>query len=153
MGARRNSTEIQQSGHAPRSGPKVKNGRSSAKDGASERLRCKTIQKEVSQILQRLSVSVARTFLLPFSSCIGKTGQEKAGKMLVSSRKAKVSGRSGSCEKDFVSKKSSGCAYPNLCNNQGQRAGNMDTGEYCSGFGGRVHKFITGKTSVIGDPL
>jgi len=33
MGAWRNSTETQQSGHAPRSGPEVKNGRSSAEDG------------------------------------------------------------------------------------------------------------------------
>jgi len=32
----------------PRSGPEVKNGRSSAKDDALERLRCGTIQKEVS---------------------------------------------------------------------------------------------------------
>jgi len=39
----RNSTEAQQLGHAPRSGPEVKNGRSNAK-----RLRCGTIQKEVS---------------------------------------------------------------------------------------------------------
>jgi len=36
----------QQSDHAPRSGPEVKNG--SAKDGAPERLRCETIQEEVS---------------------------------------------------------------------------------------------------------
>jgi len=35
------------SGHAPRSGPEVKNG-SSAKDGGPEKLRCKTIQEEVS---------------------------------------------------------------------------------------------------------
>jgi len=54
MGAWRNSTETQQLGHAPRSGSEVKNGRlSSAKDGAPERLRCGTIQEEVSQILQR----------------------------------------------------------------------------------------------------
>jgi len=33
MGAQRNSTETQQSGHAQRSGSEVKNGRSSAKDG------------------------------------------------------------------------------------------------------------------------
>jgi len=51
MGALRNSTDTQQSGHAPRSGPQGKNGRSSAKDGALERLRCATIQEEVSQIL------------------------------------------------------------------------------------------------------
>jgi len=37
IGVRRNSAETQQSGHAPRSGPEVKNGRSSAKDGALER--------------------------------------------------------------------------------------------------------------------
>jgi len=37
-----------ESGHTPRSGPEVKIGRSSAKDGAPERLRCETIQKEES---------------------------------------------------------------------------------------------------------
>jgi len=36
MGAWRNSTETQQSGHAPRSGPEVKSGRSGAEDGASD---------------------------------------------------------------------------------------------------------------------
>jgi len=51
MGAWSNSTETQQSGHAPRSGPKVKNV-SSAKDGAPERLGCGTV-KEVSQILHQ----------------------------------------------------------------------------------------------------
>jgi len=40
MGVWRNSTETQQLGHAPRSGPVVKNGRSSAKNGVLERLRC-----------------------------------------------------------------------------------------------------------------
>jgi len=35
-----------QSGHAPRSGPEAKNGNSSAKDSAPERLRCGKIQKE-----------------------------------------------------------------------------------------------------------
>jgi len=43
-----NSTETQQSGHAPRSGAEVKNERNSAKSGVPERLRCGTIQKEVS---------------------------------------------------------------------------------------------------------
>jgi len=57
--ARRNSTETQQSGHAIRSGPEIKN-RSSAKDGTPERLRCRTIQKEVSQIMQRVSAGAAR---------------------------------------------------------------------------------------------
>jgi len=40
MGAWRNSTETQQSGHAPRSGPEVKSGRSGAEDGAPEKLGC-----------------------------------------------------------------------------------------------------------------
>jgi len=35
--------------HAARSGPEVKNGRSSAKDDVPERLRCRTIQEEVSR--------------------------------------------------------------------------------------------------------
>jgi len=60
MGAWRNSTETQQSGHAPRPGPEVKNGRNSAKDGAPERLRCGTIQEEVSSAptSRRLNVVV-----------------------------------------------------------------------------------------------
>jgi len=59
MGAWRNSMETQQSGHAPRSGPENKNGRSSAKDGAPERLGCGTVKENVSQILQRMSAGVA----------------------------------------------------------------------------------------------
>jgi len=38
----------QQSGHAPRSGPEVKNGRSGAEDGAPEMLRCGEVKEEVS---------------------------------------------------------------------------------------------------------
>jgi len=41
------STETQQSGHAPRSGPEVKNGRSGAEDGAPERLGCGTVKEEM----------------------------------------------------------------------------------------------------------
>jgi len=52
-GAWRNSTETKQSGHAQRSGPEVKNGRS-AKDRELERLGCGTFQ-EVSYILQMVS--------------------------------------------------------------------------------------------------
>jgi len=59
MGAWRNSTETQQLGHAPRFGPKFKNGRSSAKDGAPERLRCETVKEEASYILQRVSAGAA----------------------------------------------------------------------------------------------
>jgi len=47
-GERRDSTDTQKSGHATNSGPEVKNRRSSAKDGALKRLRCGTIQKELS---------------------------------------------------------------------------------------------------------
>jgi len=65
MGAWMYSTETQQSGHAPRSGPVVKNERSNDKDGAPERLRCGTIQEEASQILQRVSAGAARRILLP----------------------------------------------------------------------------------------
>jgi len=55
MGACRNSTETNElSGHAPRSGPEVKNG-STTKNGAPERLGCGTIHVKVSQILQRVS--------------------------------------------------------------------------------------------------
>jgi len=39
--------ESEQSGHTPRSGTEVKNGRSSANDGAPERLSCGKIQEEV----------------------------------------------------------------------------------------------------------
>jgi len=46
MGAWRNSTVTQQSGHAPRFGQEVKYGISRAKDGVPERLRCGTIQEE-----------------------------------------------------------------------------------------------------------
>jgi len=59
MRAWKNSTETQRSGLAPRSGPKIKNGRSRAKDGAPETLGYGTIQEEVSQILQRVSVGAA----------------------------------------------------------------------------------------------
>jgi len=58
MGAWRNSTETQQSGHAPKSGPEVKNGES-AKDSAPERFRCGTVKEEVSHILQRVSAGAA----------------------------------------------------------------------------------------------
>jgi len=43
----RNSTETQQSGHAPRSGPEVKNRRIGAEDGAPERFGCGTVKEEV----------------------------------------------------------------------------------------------------------
>jgi len=55
----RNFTETQQSDHAPRSGPGVKNGRSGAKDGAPEKLGCGRVKEEVNQILQRVSASAA----------------------------------------------------------------------------------------------
>jgi len=45
-GQGRNSTKTQQSGHTPTSGPEGKIEEANAKDGAPERLRCGTIQKE-----------------------------------------------------------------------------------------------------------
>jgi len=47
------------SGHIPRSGPEVKNGRSGTVDGAPEKLICVTVKEEVSQILQRVSAGAA----------------------------------------------------------------------------------------------
>jgi len=51
MGVWRNSTGTQQSGHAPRSEPEVKNGRSGAEDGEPEKLGYVTVKEEVNQIL------------------------------------------------------------------------------------------------------
>jgi len=48
MGAWRNTTETQQSGHAARSEPEVKNGRSSAENSAPERLGCGTVKEKIS---------------------------------------------------------------------------------------------------------
>jgi len=75
MGEQRNSMEAQQLGHAQRSGPEVKNGRCSAKDGALERLGCRTAQEEVSQILQsvhRRCIKNSPSFL----SCAVKTTKD-----------------------------------------------------------------------------
>jgi len=44
-------------------------------------------------------------------------------------------------------------SVPNLCNNRGRLAGNMGNGECCSGFGEQVCQFISGKSSMTGDPL
>jgi len=41
----------------------------------------------------------------------------------------------------------------NLCNGPCQWAGNMNKGDCCSGFGERVCPFISGKSSMTGDPL
>jgi len=46
--AQRNSAETQQSGHAPRSVPEIKDGRSSVKDSMPERLGCWAMQKKAS---------------------------------------------------------------------------------------------------------
>jgi len=65
-------------GHAPRSGPEVKDGRSGAEDGAPERLGCGTVKEEVSQILQRVSAGAACCMKNSPSvlSCIGKRTRE-----------------------------------------------------------------------------
>jgi len=59
--------EDQQFGHAQRFEPEIKDGRSSAKNEALERLRCGTIQKKVSLILQLMTIGAARR-ILPFYS-------------------------------------------------------------------------------------
>jgi len=41
----------------------------------------------------------------------------------------------------------------NLCNSRSQGAGNMGNGECHSGLGKRVCPFISGKSSMTGDPL
>jgi len=41
----------------------------------------------------------------------------------------------------------------NRCNGRYQWTGNMDSGECCSGFSERVCPFISGKSSMTGDPL
>jgi len=48
-----------------RSGPEVKNGRSSAKDGMPEKLRCKTVQREV-KILQMSLQTLQEDFSFRF---------------------------------------------------------------------------------------
>jgi len=71
MGARKNSAETQQSGHALRPGPEVKNG-NSVKDGAPERLRCGTIQEEVHQ---RLAASTWWCGSRPSIREVGRNGE------------------------------------------------------------------------------
>jgi len=66
MRARRNSTETKQSGYVSRSGPEIKNEKNSAKDSTPEKLRCGTDQKDVSQILQMMSIGAVRRILLLF---------------------------------------------------------------------------------------
>jgi len=59
IGAWKNSTETQQLGRTSKSGPEVKNERSSAEDGVPKRLRCGTAKEEVSQVLQRIFAGAA----------------------------------------------------------------------------------------------
>jgi len=68
--------ETQQSDHAPKSGPEFKDGRSSTKDCAPEKLRCWTIKKEASWILQIMFVGTARRILLRFNPSIDKRTKE-----------------------------------------------------------------------------
>jgi len=60
-------------GPRPKVWTEVKNGRSSAKDGAPERLRCGIIQKEVSKILLRGVHRRCKKNSLSALSCIGKS--------------------------------------------------------------------------------
>jgi len=66
---------------------------------------------------------------------VGKVYSTRGGEGPVPPQKPKESGRIGSCEKDFVSKKSNGQAgVPNLCNDRSQWARNMGKGECCFHF-------------------
>jgi len=109
-------TETQRSGHAPRPGSEAKSGRSSAKDGATEMLRCGTIQ-EASYIPQRVSAGATRAFYPALaregcdrSSEVGTVHQGWYGEGPVPPRKPKESGKKGSCEKGLVSEKNRECA-------------------------------------------
>jgi len=120
MGAWRNSTETQQSGHASKSGPEVKNGRSSAKDGTPETDNPEGGELDPAEGVRRCCNKNSSSVL----SCIGKRTKEgcnrgsevetvhsgRDGEGPVPPRKPKESRRKGSCETDFVSKKSSGHA-------------------------------------------
>jgi len=65
MAARKISAETQHSGHAPKSEPEIKkNGRRSVKNGAPDRFRCGTIQKE--GVRSAVDVRAARRILLLF---------------------------------------------------------------------------------------
>jgi len=72
------------------------------------------------------------------------SGRDREGP--VPPRKPKESGRRGSCEKNFVPKKSSGCAKSLQ---RTEQAG----WKHESGFGERVRQFITEKSSVTRNPL
>jgi len=65
MGMWTNSTETKQSGHAPRSGPEVKNG-NSAKYDAPERLSAEQTRKGEGLGSVEGSAGAARRILLPF---------------------------------------------------------------------------------------
>jgi len=68
------STETQQSGHAPRPEPEVKT-EVEPKDGAPERFGCGTIKEEVSQIQLRVSECAAKKNSSVLS-CISKRTRE-----------------------------------------------------------------------------
>jgi len=58
-----NSANPQQSGHAPRHGPEIKDGRSSAKDGTPAG---SNVRQFRSRILQMITAGAARRSVFPF---------------------------------------------------------------------------------------
>jgi len=66
-------------------------------------------------------------------------------------RKPKESGRKRVVRK--ISSPQRVVSVSNLCNGRCQWAENMSKRECCSGFGERVCPFISGKSSMTGDPL
>ena len=64
IGARRNSAETQQSGHTPRSGPKIENRQRGAKDRFAKGIRSRTVEEEMIEVLQRVSTGITIRILL-----------------------------------------------------------------------------------------
>jgi len=106
-----------------------------------ERLRCGTIQEEVSQILQRVSTGATRRILLPFYPAYVR-GEEKAVTMALKSgqfttdetekgRFLRGNRRNLAGEgvvRKFLSPQTV-ASVSNLCNGRCQWAGNMGNGE------------------------
>jgi len=147
----RSSMETQQSGHAPRSGPEVKNRRSAVKDGTLRNSNQDNPDRgeldpayEISRRCKKNSHSVLFCIRGQKKAVMvaAKSGQfiaGKTGERQVPLRKKEESGRRKSCEKYFVSRSFSGYALSVL-----------GEGECCSGFGERVCQLVTEKSRVPG---
>jgi len=159
MGAWRNSTETHQSGHAPRSRPEVKNGRSSAKDSAPESSDVWQSRRRWVRSCSGCPQALHEEFSFRFT-CIGKRTREgcdcdsEVGQFTADKR-----GRASSSEETegiWQERELSPqrvASVSNFCNGRSRGAGNMGNGECYSGFGKRVCPFISRKSSMTEDPL